>query len=330
LIANHELLFIMSTPQNLPSAIVYSSRYEAHNTGPAHPEAPARWKAIATGLEEAGLMQNLLRLEPRPATRQEILRCHTPEYFETAMHDVQAGYDTLSTGDTAISEHSLEVAQLAAGGVITAVDALMEGKIKNAFCPVRPPGHHATPERGMGFCLFNNIAIAARHAQAKHGVGKILIADWDVHHGNGTQEIFYQDGSVLFFDTHQHPWYPGTGSREETGAGPGLGATINCPFPAGAGRQEILTAFQTKLVDAASRFKPELIMISAGFDSRLGDPLGEFRLTDEDFADLTGVMLELAGEYAGNRLVAVLEGGYDLEGLKKASTAHVQRLMAKV
>jgi acetoin utilization deacetylase AcuC-like enzyme len=239
---------------------------------------------------------------------------------------VEHGLSDLSTGDTHISHQSFDVALLAAGGVMAAVDAVIQGSVKNAFCVVRPPGHHATPSRGMGFCLFNNIAVAARHAQARHKIGKVLIADFDVHHGNGTQDIFYDDGSVLFFDTHQSPWYPGTGDANETGAGKGLGLTMNFPFPAGSGRAEVYGAFETRLMDAANKFKPDLVMLSAGFDSRQGDPLGNFRLTDEDYIDLTRIMLNIAREHAQGRLVTVLEGGYNLRGLMKATAAHAKTL----
>jgi acetoin utilization deacetylase AcuC-like enzyme len=299
-----------------------------HLTGAGHPEQPARFDAVLKGLRDAGLDGKLAKIDSRPATEAELAACHPAKYIAIAKRDSLSGAKQLSTGDTALCEKSHDTALRAAGGVLQAVDAVLEGKTRNAFCAVRPPGHHARPEQGMGFCIFNNIAVAARYAQAKHKVGKVLIADWDVHHGNGTQDIFYEDDSVFFFSTHQSPWYPGTGKAEETGAGKGLGSTLNCPYPAGAGRKEILEdAFQGKLAPAMKKFKPELILISAGFDSREGDPLGKFKLADADFADLTKLMLELSREHANGRLVSVLEGGYHLEGLAGAAASHVKALM---
>jgi acetoin utilization deacetylase AcuC-like enzyme len=311
----------------LKSGLVFADEYLQHVTPAGHPESVHRAQIVMRGLTDEGLVARMERIAPRSATEAEVLRCHDAGYFKTARADVQSGRSDLSTGDTNICERSFDVALLAAGGVIAAVDAVVQKKVRNAFCLVRPPGHHATPTRGMGFCLFNNIAIGARHAQAAHQLGKVLIADFDVHHGNGTQDVFYEDDSVFFFDSHQSPWYPGTGDANETGTGRGLGCTINCPFPAGSGRTEVVSAFQTRLVNAARAFKPDLVMLSAGFDSRLGDPLGSFTLTDEDFADLTRVMLHLAKEYAEGRLVTVLEGGYNLRGLMKAATTHVQTLI---
>lgn len=309
------------------TGLIYSTDYLEHVTPAGHPESTHRAQIVMRGLTDSGLLEKMVRLEPRRAAIEDLVRCHDEAYVQTAREDVQAGRDALSTGDTDVSARSYDVALLAAGGVCAAVDAVVERKVDNAFCVVRPPGHHATPARGMGFCLFNNIAVAARYAQAKHKIGKVLIADWDVHHGNGTQDIFYRDGSVLFFDTHQSPWYPGTGDANETGSGKGLGCIINNPFPAGAGRKEILGVFQDRLSAAAQKFKPDLIMVSAGFDSRAGDPLGGFKLTDEDFIDLTKQMQALAKEHAQGRLVCTLEGGYNLRGLMKATSAHVQTLL---
>jgi len=265
---------------------------------------------------------------PRPAVEDEILLVHAAEYVQLVQREIAAGRRSLSTGDTEISSGTLDAALAAAGTVVSAVDAVLKGRARHAFCAVRPPGHHASQARGMGFCVFNNIAIGARYAARRYGVERILIADWDVHHGNGTQEVFWSDGSVLFFDTHQHPWYPGTGSPSETGEGKGRGLIVNQPFPAGSGRNEILGAFRTRLVPAAEGFKPQLVMISAGFDSRARDPLGQFTLTDADFDELTAVVIEIARQHADGRVVSVLEGGYSRDGLARAVDAHLGRLSA--
>jgi acetoin utilization deacetylase AcuC-like enzyme len=310
-----------------PTVIIYDDIYKQHVTGAGHPESPRRCDAIMQALRAASFSAKLRQLKPRPAEDEAIEACHTKKYIQLVRREVGSEASQLSSGDTELSPRSLDAALAAAGGAMLAIDRVSEGKIHNAFCVVRPPGHHATPDKGMGFCIFNNAAIAARYAQRRHKIGKVLIADWDVHHGNGTQEIFYEDGSVFYFSTHQSPWYPGTGAASETGAGPGKGTTLNCPFPAGAGRKEILGAFQEKLVPAADRFKPELVLISAGFDSRHGDPLGGLRLTDDDFVDLTKIMLDIAGRHAQDRLVSVLEGGYKLAGLAAAATAHVKTLV---
>jgi acetoin utilization deacetylase AcuC-like enzyme len=308
------------------TALLADPLYKRHIPGPGHPERPARFDAVLSALDRTGLTAKMLRIPPRAATEDELAACHTRKYIEVVKHDTARGYEALSTGDTPLSAESLDIALQAAGGVLNAVDAVVERRAQNAFCVVRPPGHHATPDRGMGFCIFNNVALAARYAQRRHGIRRVLIADWDVHHGNGTQDTFYADGSVFFFSTHQHPWYPGTGQPDETGEGAGRGATLNCPFPAGSGRTEILGAFKDRLLPAARDFRPDLVLISAGFDSRLGDPLGRFTLTDTDFADLTTLMLEIADTYAGGRLVSVLEGGYSLDGLASAAVAHVNAL----
>jgi acetoin utilization deacetylase AcuC-like enzyme len=299
--------------------------FREHLAGREHPERPERFDAVIRGLEHAGLMKRLVRLEARPATEDELLRCHTAEYLSTARRDVASGRPYLSTGDTDITPNSWDVAVRAAGGVLNAVDAVLTGAADNAFCAVRPPGHHANASRGMGFCLLNNVALAARHAQRKHGVKRVMIVDWDVHHGNGTQDIFYRDPTVFFFSTHQWPLYPGTGRADETGEGDGEGATMNFPFPAGSGRREILGAVENSLAPAAERFKPELLLISAGFDSREGDLLGRFTLTDRDFADLTRAVMGIA-----ERVVSVLEGGYTLDGLASAAAAHVAALRGTV
>lgn len=297
-----------------------------HDTGPGHPESPQRYQAVAQALKLSGLQARMKPVPSRPAEEAELRLCHGMGYLETARRDVDSGRDDLSTGDTSICPRSYEVAQHAAGGVLEAVDEVMNGRLKNAFCAVRPPGHHARPDQGMGFCLFNNVALGARRAIKKHGAAKVLIVDWDVHHGNGTQDIFYEDGSVLFVSTHQAPWYPYTGWAEETGRGKGAGLTLNYPFPGGAGFKEIGGVLENRALQEAVKFKPDLVMISAGFDSRIDDPLGKFRLTDEDFAALTRLLMKFADEHCEGRLVSVLEGGYHLDGLAKAVTAHVTAL----
>jgi acetoin utilization deacetylase AcuC-like enzyme len=294
-----------------------------HLIGRPHPERPERLDAVMDALP----VGRMLRLDSRCATEEELLLGHSPAYLRVARHDVEAGHAYLSTGDTDIDGRSWDAAVHAAGGVLNAVDAVMAGHARNAFCAVRPPGHHATASRGMGFCILNNVALAARYAERRYGLERVLIVDWDVHHGNGTQEIFYSDPSVLFFSTHQWPLYPGTGRADETGAGAGRGTTMNFPFPAGSGREEILGAVENSLMPEANRYRPDLVLISAGFDSRIGDPLGRFTLTDEDFADLTRRVMEIADRHAGARVVSMLEGGYDLGGLASAAAAHVDALM---
>jgi acetoin utilization deacetylase AcuC-like enzyme len=306
-------------------ALLTDASFERHETPPRHPESPARNVAVREAL--APFTKQAIRIKQRIASEDEIALCHSREYIAIAKRDIHEGHGELSTGDTHVSRASWEVATEAVGGVLGAVDLVCGKQADTAFCAVRPPGHHATPVRGMGFCVFNNIAIGARYAQKKHGLKNVLIVDWDVHHGNGTQDVFYRDGSVMFLSTHQHPWYPGTGMAGERGEGKGEGKILNFPFPAGSGRAEIVNqAFEQHLVKAVDAFKPELIMISAGFDSRAGDPLGHFRLTDNDFRDLTSLLRTLAAKYSGGRVVSVLEGGYSLPGLAAGVTAHVGAL----
>ena len=298
-----------------------------HRTPHGHPERIERFDTVVRMLGSSGLAARMESLESGEADFDTLRLCHEAGYIELVEREISAGNRILSTGDTHVGPDSLTAARMAAGAVCAAVNAVVKGPIKQAFCVLRPPGHHARPNQGMGFCVFNNVAIGARHAIERHGLQRVLIADWDVHHGNGTQDIFYEDPSVLFFSTHQSPWYPGTGMRGETGEGAGAGTTINCPFPAHTGRDAILGAFRDRLLPAAEAFGPELVMISAGFDSRLGDPLGQFRLRDGDFAEMTSRLQEVADKHAQGRLVSALEGGYSLEGLAAAAGSHVGALL---
>ena len=309
------------------TALLLDPIYQQHDPGPGHPESIQRHVAITKALTESGLVAKTQPIAPRAATLPELELCHTRRYLEKAREDVESGLEDLSTGDTAICDKSYDVAIHAVGGVLNAVDAVFTGKAKNAFCAVRPPGHHARPAQGMGFCLFNNIAIAARHSQKAHGAQKVAIIDWDVHHGNGTQDIFYEDGSVFFASTHQSPLYPFTGHADEKGSGKGKGCTLNLPFPARTGITDIRAAFTDRLLPALDAFKPDAILISAGFDSRIDDPLGQFRLTDDDFAELTQLLLDYAAANCQNRLISVLEGGYNLSGLASAVQHHVRTLI---
>lgn len=310
-----------------PGALLISDpRYTLHETGPGFPEAPDRVGAVLTAIKARVPDSAYQTIVPRAADDELLRRCHTAAYLDIAKRDIASGAPQLSTGDTMICPASWDVATLASGAVCNAVEHVLDATASHAFCVVRPPGHHAESNRGMGFCILNNIAIAARHAQAL-GAKRVFIIDWDVHHGNGTQEIFYTDPSVYVYSTHQSPWYPGTGKADETGDAEGKGTTRNRPFPSGSGREEILEqAFKNDLTQEVRAFSPDIILISAGFDSRINDPLGQFTLNDIDFADLTKHVAELAYTHCEGRLVSVLEGGYNLTGLGSAAAHHFQTL----
>src|SRR4030095_14578044 len=250
------------------TGLLFDDVYLRHLAGVSHPERPERLTAIRDGLERAGLTKGMMRIMPRRVTDAELLLVHTRSYVDLVRRELSnlTGPADLSTGDTVISPGSLETAQFATGGVLNAVDAVLTRKVKNAFCAVRPPGHHATPSRGMGFCIYNHVAIAARYAQKMHGVKRVLIVDWDYHHGNGTQDTFYEDDTVLVFDTPHYGAYPAAGSAAETGAGKAIGTKFNVPMPVGAGDAQFLDAFKTKLVPAAPAVKAALFFISARVD----------------------------------------------------------------
>lgn len=311
--------------KNLPTGLVYHADYLLHDAGHGHPESPARLRAIIEHLRRVSLWSALRLIEPEPAPEAAIVRVH-PQAYLRRLEEAAAEAPTYLDADTPIAPDSYRVALLAAGGVLAAVDAVMAERVRNAFVAARPPGHHALPDRAMGFCLLNNVAIGARHLQAVHGLKRVLIVDWDVHHGNGTQAIFNEDASVLYFSTHQFPFYPGTGAHGERGTGAGAGATVNMPLPAGSGDAEILAAFREHLIPAADTFRPDFVLISAGFDAHDADPLANLQVTETGYAELTAIVTSLADRFAAGRIVSVLEGGYDLQALPLAVEAHIRAL----
>lgn len=273
-------------------------------------------------------MATLNEITAEPASRGALQAAHTKEHFKRVESAFSNGLDRLDA-DTVISMKSFDAAMLAAGGACTAVDAVMRGEAKNAFVAVRPPGHHATAENAMGFCLFNNVAVAARYAQNKYKeIEQVAVLDWDVHHGNGTQGIFYTDPSIFFFSMHQYPWYPGTGSRGETGHGKGMGTTLNIPVKAFTKAADQRAAFDAAIDEIAGRMKPDMIFISAGFDAHRADPLGQLQLEDADFSAMARVVKQWADDACAGRIVSCLEGGYDLETLGETVRSHVAELAA--
>ena len=307
--------------------LVFHSAYLDHEMGPGHPESPERLRSIHARLKSTGTLDRLIPINPELASREWIARVHTPSYIQHLESQAPtSGYARLDA-DTALSPGSLNAAYLAAGGAMTAVDAVMKHQVDQAFCAVRPPGHHAEADQAMGFCFFNNVAIATKYVQYHYRLSRVLIVDWDVHHGNGTQHTFYEDPSVLFFSTHQYPHYPGTGRASESGSGKGKGMTINVPMSAGEGDDEYREVFQSMLVPAADKFKPDFVIISAGFDAHRDDPLASMNLTEEGYGSLTEIVLTIAKRHASGRLISCLEGGYHLKALASSVESHVMAML---
>lgn len=309
------------------TGFVYGDIYLKHDTGAGHPERADRLAAIVARLKQQHLLSELVMIEPAAASVEWITTIHAPEYVERVKNHCRAGTGYVDTPDAPASTNSYDVALMAAGGLLSAVDVVMEGKVRNAFCAVRPPGHHSLRNRAMGFCLFNNVAIAARYIQKKHKLARVLIVDWDVHHGNGTQAAFYDDPTVFYFSVHLSPFYPGTGHANETGEGKGVGFTLNVPLRAGCGDADYKKAFEERLKPAAAAFKPDFVLISAGFDAAKGDLLGRMNITPEGYAELTRIVKEIAEQYSKGRIVSTLEGGYTLEALAASVEAHLCVLM---
>jgi len=308
----------------MATGLVYDPAYLQHRTG-RHPENADRLRKIIEALEDdPALWDSLVKISPRPVEDQDITRCHSSRLIDH-LHNLCESGESFVDMDTVICPDSYEVSRLAAGAVVASVDAVMTGQVGSAFALVRPPGHHATPGSAMGFCLFNNAAIGARYAQARYGVERVAIIDWDVHHGNGTQDIFYRDASVFYFSTHQYPYYPGTGSLEERGEGEGEGFNLNIPLGAGTEARLHRQVFVQGLDIIEEKLPPDLVIVSAGFDSRRDDPLGGLMLEDSDFRDMTRQVLEMADKHSA-RVVSVLEGGYNLSTLGQTVKTHIEAL----
>jgi acetoin utilization deacetylase AcuC-like enzyme len=293
-----------------------------HDPGPGHAESPARLRAVLEALDQ-DRFATVDRVEAPRATREQLLRVHTPIHVDRILAITPESDTVRLDDDTLKSPASAEAGLRAAGAVVAAVDAVMTGQALRAFCAVRPPGHHATPDTAMGFCLFNNIAVGAAHALSAHGLKRVAIADFDVHHGNGTQDIFQREPRVLFISTHQQPLYPGTGHPSEHG----VGNIVNAPLSPGEGSYEFRTLWNDVLLPRLHAFKPQLVLVSAGFDAHLRDPLANLELQAEDYAWITERLVDLAHAHAGGRLVSTLEGGYDLQALAASASAHVSALM---
>ncbi len=298
----------------MTTAFITHAAYADHDM-PGHPEHAGRIKSVWKALEETGLRARMLEKQAEPISDDQILAVHRRQYLDL-LNEV-SGYDTpvRLDADTYVLPQSPQIARISAGGVVGAVDAVLSGEAHNALATVRPPGHHAIAHRGMGFCILGNVAIAARHAQNHYGVRRIMIVDYDVHHGNGTQDMFYDDDTILFVSIHQSPFYPGSGAAHETGRGNGRGFTLNIPLSVGIGDEGYLAVFRDVIWPAARRFQPEFIIVSAGFDAHWIDPLASMRLSLNGYARLDGELLRMAQEFCEGKIIFVMEGGYDLTAL---------------
>jgi len=309
------------------TGFIYHPQYLKHDTEP-HPENPGRLKAIQEKIESSEINPHLIFPEPRRATDDELAANHDLGHINHVRTSCRNGVQNLD-GDTVICPDSWDAAVLSAGAGLTAIDQIITGQLDNAFTAVRPPGHHAEKDRAMGFCLFNNVAVAARYAIKKYGLNRVFIFDWDVHHGNGTQHSFYSDPSVYYSSAHQYPFYPGTGGEDETGTGDGLGSTLNFPLDAFTGDSAYLDIIKNKLIPEIQNFQPDLIIISAGFDAHKDDPLAQMNVSSDCYGKMTSLILKAAKEVCGGRLVSMLEGGYNHSALADSVLEHINVLITE-
>jgi acetoin utilization deacetylase AcuC-like enzyme len=309
----------MASATGGPRVLLYDDPiFREHEAGLGHPERPERLDAVRSGLQESGLEARLRLAAPRDATPAELLRVHSRAHV--ARVAATAGRTARFDADTQAGPHSYAAALRAAGATVEAVDRVLDGEADRAFCAVRPPGHHAEADRAMGFCLFNNVAVGAAHALGR-GLERVIVVDWDVHHGNGTQNMFYHDARLLYVSSHEFPFYPGTGALDEVGEGRGRGFTANLPMPAGLGDAEYARVYREIVEPIGRAFDPQLVLVSVGFDPYVADPLAGMRITERGFAEMTDVCLSIAAGAAASRAVFVLEGGYDLDGIARSSAA---------
>ena len=311
------------------TGLVYDEQYLRHRPGEWHPERPARLEAIMQRLQDTGLIEELILIRPYQAPVPWIERLHDPDYIKRFKTACEKGYTIFGVPDCGISPESYEIALLAVGGVFAAIENVMSGVVQNAFCAVRPPGHHAERDRALGFCFFNNIALGANYLLENYGLERVAIIDWDVHHGNGTQHMFESDPRVFYLSLHEDSstCYPGTGRRREEGKGQGKGFTLNLPLPGGSGDEAYLRALETEGLPRLRKFAPQFVLISAGFDAHEDDPLAHQNLTREAYKKMGQMLLQLAQDHAGGRLISVLEGGYSLTVLANCVEDHLRLLL---
>jgi len=312
----------------MATGFVYYPDFLEHDTGPSHPERAERLRSVMAHLESSGQLSQLNRLEAIACESRWLHSVHTEDHVDLVRRAAVQAPVHLDP-DTVVSASSWDVARLASGSLLAACDAVVDGRVDNAFCASRPPGHHAERDHAMGFCLFNHVAVAARYLQAQHSIDRVMIIDWDVHHGNGTQHIFEDDASVFYFSIHQYPFYPGTGATGERGKGDGDGATLNIPMAAGNNDDAYIAAFEEQLVPAAEDFAPQFILVSAGFDAHEADPLASMAVTEDGFQRLSTIVADLAAGTCGGHLVSQLEGGYNTDALARSVAVHLDVLLDK-